>query len=385
MNYVNIKISMFKSIGDAVYLNVAPLTVLLGPPASGKSNILDAIALLGYFNRITFLGEEYGGNPANFEPLPIITRFSEHPQLFNYNNLERKIGIEIDDNDARQSLNLFYKGGKFNVVLNGNPLSWDLKSYQRDSFQTILDSIKKATKDRLLYESRLYGYDRYGLSTNSCISPQICGFHLRLRNNQPKPFPKNIMSEFGWNAPSIIRTVHDVIIALNKKLRDQLDEEVEVRVLKSGEVVIFDYGFEIDSMAVSDSIFRILYYVISLRSALNYTKMHGLEKKFIIMLEEPGAHIFPFFLDLLVKYIEEAMRELYVIIATHNPIFVSMLWDKIKRMNTIYVARDEYGLSTILELDIDKLAKELRTAEDILFMPPGKILKDYTKGKDNAK
>ncbi len=377
---MDIKISMFKSIGDTIDLDIAPLTVLLGPPASGKSNILDAIALLGYFNRITLVKEEYGDNPANFEPLHLITRFSEHPQLFNYNNLVRKIKIEIKDQNIHQFLNLFYKGGKLNVVLNGTPIPWDLKSIQPNIFQGILDSIKRFGKNGF-YESRLYGYDRYGLSTNSCISPQICGFHLRLKNNQPKSFPKNILSEFGWNAPSIIRTVHDVIIAINRKLRDQLDEEVDLKVLKSGEVVIFDYGFEIDSTAVSDSIFRILYYVISLRSALNYTKMYGLEKRFILLLEEPEAHIFPFFLDLLVKYIEEAMKELYIVIATHNPIFVSMLWDKIEKVNTIYVTRNKNGLSTALKLNIEKLAKEMRTAEDILFMPPEKILKAYTEGK----
>jgi len=47
---LKIKIKNFKSIRNAE-LELAPLTILIGPPASGKSNILDSIGLLGYFHR----------------------------------------------------------------------------------------------------------------------------------------------------------------------------------------------------------------------------------------------------------------------------------------------------------------------------------------------
>jgi AAA15 family ATPase/GTPase len=42
---MKINIENFKSI-EKLALDLAPLTILIGPPAGGKSNILDAIMLI---------------------------------------------------------------------------------------------------------------------------------------------------------------------------------------------------------------------------------------------------------------------------------------------------------------------------------------------------
>ena len=55
----------FKTM-DKLDLDLAPLTSLLGPP--GKSNILDALLLASYLNRIVLLAEEYGGDASNLWP-----------------------------------------------------------------------------------------------------------------------------------------------------------------------------------------------------------------------------------------------------------------------------------------------------------------------------
>ncbi len=51
---MKIKISNFKSI-DLAEIDLAPLTLLLGPPVSGKSNLLDALAFAGFFSGELFL------------------------------------------------------------------------------------------------------------------------------------------------------------------------------------------------------------------------------------------------------------------------------------------------------------------------------------------
>jgi predicted ATP-dependent endonuclease of OLD family len=75
---LRVRIEWFKSI-ESVEFELGDLTVLLGPPAAGKSNILDALGVAGYLHRFRLLDREYGNNAANLEPLTLIARFNEAP------------------------------------------------------------------------------------------------------------------------------------------------------------------------------------------------------------------------------------------------------------------------------------------------------------------
>ena len=367
----------FKSI-DSVEIDLAPLTLLLGPPASGKSNILDAIALAGYFNRFLLLDKEYGNNTSNLEPPALVLRFNTHEQLFRHHDLTKKISIEIIDGGKPTIFRMRFEGGKFLITINGFNIPWDLRNLNiaQNNIQKIKISLNQVAKDKFV-ESRLYGYDRYGLATSICTSPAICGFHMHLKKQQERPFPRNIMSEFGWNASLLIKTVSDVIVSLNDTIMEHLGEKVEIKVLKSGATTIFDYHYEIDTQTVSDSIFRALYYLMALRTATKYIKVHGLERRFILMLEEPEAHLFPFFINLLVKYIVKTIKLAYVVVTTHNPILVSALWDKVKKVRTYYVYRDTRGSTRAHEIDVEKLAEEMKTVEELLFMSPRDVLNKF--------
>lgn len=374
---MRIKISNFKSV-DSAEINLAPLTLLLGPPASGKSNILDAIAFIGYFNRFLLLDKEYGNSAFNLEPLTLILRFDKHEQLFRNQDLTKRVGIEITEGEKQTVFSMYFEDGKLFIKINNVDIPWDLMNLnlQPISIQQIKNSINQSIGGEFI-ESRLYGYDRYGLATSTCISPFICGFHMHLKKQQERPFPRNIMSEFGWNASQVIRTVSDVISDLNDTIREHLGEKVEVKVLRSGETIIFDYDFEIDTQTVSDSIFRALYYLIALRTAMNYIKVHGLERRFILLLEEPEAHLFPFFINLLADYVVKTIELAYVIVTTHNPILVSALWDKVKKVSTYYVHRDEKGSTRLHEINIEELAEEAKTVEELLFMSPRDVLSKF--------
>ena len=375
-------ITNFKSINN-ITLKLAPITILLGPPASGKSNILDAIALIGYFNRLFLLDKEYADNAINLEPLMLIARFNDYYQLFRNHDLTRRISIGVS-NGKHSVLIISYEQGKVKTLLNGYVIPWDLRAQLSGSQQGIRNILREAFKDRLLVEARLYGYDRYGLASSICINPTSCGFHLHLKGLQARSFPKSIMSEFGWNATTVIKMSQDVVVQLNNILIEYMNEKVEVKVLRQGSVVIFDYDFEIDPLAVSDSIFRALYYLMAIKSAMNYVKQYGLERKFILLLEEPEAHVFPYYLNILTDHIIRAKDSLYVVIATHNPILVSMLWDKVKNLKTYYVFRvgtgREPGSTKVQEIDVGKLAKELKTSEDLLLMPSHEVLSRYAIG-----
>jgi AAA15 family ATPase/GTPase len=55
---LKLTIENFKSI-KGLELLLDDLTILVGPPAAGKSNILDALAIMGYFHKFKVLDREY--------------------------------------------------------------------------------------------------------------------------------------------------------------------------------------------------------------------------------------------------------------------------------------------------------------------------------------
>ena len=367
----------FKSI-DHAELQLAPLTLLIGPPASGKSNILDAIALAGYFGRFCVLDEEYENNASELEPLTNIVRFQDPSQLFRHYDVTRRIGIDIEWDNLRTTFSVFYERGQPRVSINEMNVPWNLITLPNNPMQEVRTSLSQAFGDNIT-EARLYGYDRYGLTSQTCQSRILCGFSLRLANNNAVSTPKHVLSELGWNAPLMVRNAPDLIVELNESIAKHLEQKIEVKVLRSGAITIFDYDMEMETYSVSDSIFRALYYLTAILSASKYTKLHGLENRFVILLEEPEAHMFPYFLNLLVDYIARATKVARVVLATHNPILVSMLWDRVKEVRTHYVTRDNRGSTMVTEIDMDKMAKDLRTAEELLFMPPSEVLGNYSK------
>lgn len=173
---MKIKISNFKSI-DLAEIDLAPLTLLIGPPASGKSNLLDALALIGYFERFLLLDKEYQNNTSNLEPLTLISRFDKHDQLFRYHDLTRKVDIEVMDREKQEIFSIGFEGGRPLITLNNINIPWDLINLNLyiNLIQDIRNSLNQASNGKLI-GSRLYGYDRYGLATSTCTSAEIAAF-----------------------------------------------------------------------------------------------------------------------------------------------------------------------------------------------------------------
>jgi hypothetical protein len=189
---LKVSIENFKSV-EKLEFELGDLTILVGPPASGKSNILDAIAIVGYLHRFKLLDKEYGNNASNLESLPIIGRFVDVPQLARYNDITRPIRIQVLG-DTKLDFNLSYVSGGLRVLMNEKQVPWDLKFYRSDP----MNEVQSVVKTLPPFEARLYGFDRYGLAVSSCLQPHPCGFHIRLSQlSQARPTPTSILSEFG--------------------------------------------------------------------------------------------------------------------------------------------------------------------------------------------
>jgi len=76
-----------------------------------------------------------------------------------------------------------------------------------------------------------------------------------------------------------------VVVEINDLLKESMDIRVEVKVSLLGNVTVYDYDFEVEPVAVSEAAFRALYYLVATKTSVNYAKLYGLEKKFILLLE----------------------------------------------------------------------------------------------------
>lgn len=209
--------------------------------------------------------------------------------------------------------------------------------------------------------ARLYGFDRF---KDDVINSMVNGVGVEA--------PQGLLREDGKNFGVVAMKQPEVIRDVNAELAEL--SRVEVKLLEDGRVVVFDNDIAMKPSAISDSVFRILYNLVGLSSAIFFTKLHGLEGRTVVLLEEPEGQLFPQFFNLLVKYIAKFSEVGYVVITTHNPILVSLLRDRLD-VTLYYVYRRGGGLTEVAELDKDKLAEELVTSADILFMKPREVLR----------
>jgi len=341
---MEISISNYKSI-KKVRMKLGRVTILLGPPAVGKSNVLEAIALATYFDRYALYVEG--------APLSKLIRDSAKHLFY----MSKTIDINLYAGEWRRSLRISALGPDLElnntiVPINTNCLldtdylfTYNGQRYCFDKFK--IKDLLKASENVL---SMLYGFDRF---RDDIVNSMLNGAEVEA--------PQDLLREDGKNFGIVAIRQSEVIKDVNAELAEL--SQTEVRLLDNGKVVMFSgaAGF-----AAPESLLRIMYYLVGISSATNYA-LDGLEGRSIVLLEEPEIH--PALLQLLVKHIAKFSEAGYVVITTHNPILVSLLRDKLN-VTLYYVYRGDEGYTEVAELNKDKLAEELVTSEDILFMKP---------------
>ncbi|MGC9010488.1 MAG: hypothetical protein ACP5I7_07770, partial [Sulfolobales archaeon] len=80
--------------------------------------------------------------------------------------------------------------------------------------------------------------------------------------------------------------------------------------------------------------------------------------------------------------VKRAKDIVYIVISTHNPLFISLIWDRLEDAKTYYVYRDKKsGRTNAVELDIEKFAKDLRTTDDLVELKPSEMIRNYERAK----
>ncbi len=343
---ISIRIANFKSV-EEVSLELAPVTILLGPPASGKSNILEAIALLGYYHKFQEKGEY--DSPASIPAIPDLLRVRNPDDMFYYGETHRRIVVEARYDSSISRLEIYYQSGQVHVVLDGRVASLYMS---RPSSWVSLPPVLPA---------RLYGFDR---------------LRRNILEEGSKSVPRSYLAEDASNLLYILAKYKRIVLRVNEWLRS-LEVGLEVKMLRNGRLVFFDYDYEVSPGLLSDAITRMLYYVAAVYSNIIYTKQH--KKKVILLLEEPETHVYPYTLRLLSELVAEASKSLYVVITTHNGHLLSSLWERVSNIRTYYVYRDEKGSTRVAEIDPDKAVEHLVPSADIPSLPPSEVLEKLAK------
>ena len=401
---MELHIKSFKTF-NKISIEIKPLTILIGPPASGKSNLLEAIALLGFPGRLLALSDQYS-NPHELckaEPMPHETlRIDDALEVFPWMDYRGPATLELRGvNRGTVTAKLVLEGNKLYAEYEAKPPSTSLPRIPVHNPQAsrteLCDAIieaslrlrteeKTGTKEqgetglrKRVVEARLYGYERYGIETRPDETTRCEDLSCMQ--------PHDILAETGYNLAYIASASPIPIRWLQEWLREDIGAPIEIRVRtrKLREILFFSKETEVPSRLLSDTLLRILYYTLALYSAARYTKRYSLNGRMLVLLEEPEARAFPYSFEVIAKAIRYALDAgTHVVLTTHNGLLLSKLLDTAKEheLAVYYTYIDDEGYTQTARVDIARLAEKMLLLEDLLVMKPKEVLQELDAAKN---
>jgi predicted ATPase len=318
-----LKIKNYKSFKD-VELELDKFNVLIGPNASGKSNLLDCLAFIseiaqenifecltrrGGYERVVFGGEK--GNielTINFmldnEPSKYFISVSEKGR--NKETLNVGIKVEIDDQEV--ALNPWTA-----TISNQSSKTREyLTTWRSYNFMTSGMRRKDSAKKNLILEK---------------TGRNLAQVLLSLHNERPKTFDR----------------IEDIL----KQAIPQVDELL-TPLTEDGEtyVAIRERGFDspFDYFQVSDGTLKLLAYITAIAS----------EGAKVVCFEEPENFIHPRLFELLVEVLKKSDKQ--IILSTHSPYLV----DLVEPEDVIIVEKKDNETVAIRIKEADRLREHLK-------------------------
>ncbi len=317
-----LRIRHFKSIEN---LDIKPsrINVFIGEPNVGKSNILEAIGLLGF---------AYGVESVNDEILKNYVRYEEPSNLFYDDKTETE--FEIITNQVIALGKLFSH--------QGNPFIFSTFP-ANTQFPDIFDAIKESNDSNEcvnLVSTALDNFSNRNIVAE--FNPLVYSipksytanqdFRIIFKNNSPfkkydfkksndisNRFPSFLIPPFGPNLFQIVKRDTDLSLEIkyifeSYGLKFRFDEKnSNFTIVK--EKGLSDFTTPYSSMA--DTLQRLIFYFAAIDSNANS----------ILILEEPEVHSFPPYTRNLAERIVNADQNQFFI-ATHSPYMLEALMEK---------------------------------------------------------
>ncbi len=305
----HIEISNFKSIKDLKIDGCKKINVLVGFPNAGKSNILEALGLFGYFN-----------HPLHNTPLKEFIRFT-HPFLLFFNgNIKQNLTLRLN-----------------------NFIEFEAKYNEKE----VVDYYFRAQNGaKLNYLNHLFPIKKYQFKENNI--QKIGGFELEF------PFGENIGQIIAYDS-HLRQMVSQYVKADDLELITKTGsyEVAFQRKLNDGTALEMPYNM------IADTLQRLIFYKTAIMS--NHDT--------VLLFEEPEAHCFePYILEFTneVKY-NENNNQFFIV--THSDFIIQeLLRDEESKNNTqIFLVNNVDGETKVKKLDADKNEEVYEYGMNVFF------------------
>ena len=347
---LKLRISGFKSI-DKAELELRNLTLLIGPPDSGKSNTLEALGLLSFL--------AYGGAPVDYFRVwsidavrnLLLPDAEAEVQLFDVNESRlckacvsrqpNAIRVNASTPETSATLDFMFSGG---LSISGDALRAALNLMRIRFYRFFASSFQRNTTPYHYYPS----YSPLNNLKNS--NPEL--YKMLWENVPIPPRSPNLIDILKHNSE-----FYEITSSLLKNLSGY-ERVVPVRIPVNGAVIdtlaveAVAEGLPIPVLIpinlVAEGILDYLATLLAVKAALPNQIPRYLPD--IVVLEEPEAHIFPYLVKELAEEIalQTGASDKYVVLSTHNPVTLITLLEKapLDKIAIYYVHRDRLTLMT---------------------------------------
>ncbi|MFK7058996.1 AAA family ATPase [Flavobacterium oreochromis] len=310
----DIAITNFKSIKHLEINECNRINVFIGMPNAGKSNILEALGLLGYLNKTYYL-----------EDLKKFVRISNHSDIFFEGNVTERLLIDtnqysIDGLYLNEKLYLTYQEGEKNYKI-----TFDFKSIkvERETWESY-NLIKP-----------------YSFTNHNENLERLDYFKSLGRQSLVYPYGNNLAQILSITP--ILRNEVNAFFKQNnlKLLIDKGTSELKIfKEFQDGTVFTLPYNM------IADTLQRLIFYKAAIMSNENS----------VLLFEEPEAHCFePYILEFTnsVKY-DKNDNQFFIV--THSDFIIQeFLRDEESKQNTnIYLVNNVNGETKVKLLEKDK-------------------------------
>jgi len=321
---MRVSIRNFKSIENAEF-ELSNINILIGPTNAGKSNILEAIHLYGLPKRMQMFQETRIKYDYLFYEEQFIREFYDDPKsIFRKYDPKNVITIAVNNNPIEISLST---KDRYEILFNNKNLR---EFIETESIPTIL--------------TVLYKYEYF-------IKRKEMPFSA-------KNEIKFLLPDFQ-NLDNCMRVIYpDALNILITKYIKRFERDFGITIVRGKYNIEFVDTFinrEINRDSVAQSFLYFVLFSSAVLVAERYIEENG--EDFIVLLEEPDAHMYPIVIEEFVDLLKNEVKKSYIILTTHNEGTVLSMIDNIPidRIKIFGVTRNEKGYTNIDEVDIEKL------------------------------